>query len=552
MSEVLVPIHDPDRGFRIWHLSEIFRGPNTGRYIPNKDDLVLDWDTGMYRVVGNDLSTGLSRLEPWYGPKEGEGVTLENSLLGIDIGNQGESFRAYIDTSVTPHTLACDSRLHIHGTAPTSIKVFKGTDISDTGTVISAMYDRNNQLLGENIPLELVTMPDANNKAIKTPVVGHTLSKLDDGEVVTAVVYDDLGYVRSYSTLLVKNTTFIRSTEANRKYITSIHLESPFLDKNEPNVLRLPINVAISDVPVIGVVTYSDGSQMKLPANGGKFKLYGMTHFVSTIVGQKIPLVLTYHLSPDEINYGAQAGDSKHISVEYWGTTTEFEKSYSVKIFAFPRWVDGIRGYELDYWLYNLDRHKVYNITNLVTFTNNSEFFRPLQYNVKQKLVLSVEMDKVDTAYPKYKFVQAIDLTLMSPGTSDQTKWLVGFQPNQDPMYGHDLVAKVQFVNTDYWLVDITSGFNSKEEWLRHVYYDAKPLFNPLSEDEAPMPNLLVLKTKNNRYEVPSDDWDDHIEFVNDLNDGENLMIEFVYRLDETDLQLGVAALPVKAVQHLD
>lgn len=547
-SETIVPIFDPERGFRIWHIDEIYRGAGGGSYVPNKYDMVLDWEQGMFKVIGVDSSTGLSTLEKWEGPKDNPSITEEGLLLGVDVGAQGESYRLYIDTSVTPHTMACDARLHVFGSSASSVKIFEGTDISDNGKVISAMYDAGGTLLGENIPLELVAFPEGNNLAIKTPVVGYTLKQLPDGEVVTAVVYDDLGHVISYSKLLVKNTSFVRTTEANRKYVTSIHLESPFLSESDNRLLRFPVNMAVNDVPATGVVTYSDGSIVKLPANGGRFKLFGLDNFVSTIVGQKVPLALTYILGADEYCYGASVTSQNHITEEYWGTTTELEKSYSIKIYSFPQWVDEVRGYELRHYLVNLNRSIVYDVTNLVTLTSVSNAFSPLAYGVKQKLSLSINMNEVNAQYPEYKFIQTVEITLLRPGTEDGTKWLIGFTPNQEVPYGEGVVANAKFISTDQWEMDISSGFHSKEEWLRNVYYATEPLFNLNNENMAPEPNVLVLRTKRRRYEVSIDDWGTGIPLINDLGDGENLVIEFINRVYENDIKLGVAALPVKLI----
>lgn len=546
MSEPIVPIFDPDRGFRSWNIREIYRGPEyEGRYVPNTDDLVLDWDNGLYRVVGVDLSTGLSRLERWNFPGDDDGMGETDILLGVDIAAQGESYRVYLDNSVTPHTLACDSRLHIFGTTASSIKIFQGTKLGEDGTVISAMYDPNGVFLGENIPLELVAMPDHHNVAVKTPVVGYTLKKLQDGEVVTAVVYDDAGYAISYSTLLVKNTAFIRTTEASRKYITGIHLESPFLNEKDDRLLQLPTNLAVKDVPATGVVTYSDGSKLKLPADGGKFNLYGLDHFVSTIVGQKIPLVLSYRLDEDEFCYGAQPGFNKHISEEYWGTTTEFEEAFSIKLYAFPRWVDDVRGYTLDFYLYTLDRSHVWGVTPYVGITSNSPSFQPHRYGEKQKLTFYVDMDKVDPRYPPFRHVQTMEVTLMSPGSDRSTNWLVGFTPNQNPPYGMGLAARATFINADLWRLKLDNGFHSKEEWLRHLYYATEPLHNYNTETMAPPPNIFVVKMRYRDYEFPIDRWNEELEVINDREQGDNVIIEFIHRVYENDLQLGIAAIPL-------
>jgi len=552
-EQTLVPIHDPNRGFRVWNITEIYNGPNTGIYVPNKNDMVLDWNLGFYIVAGIDVVTGLSRLEKWVGPIDDNSVVNKNQFLGVDINQQSESYRAYIDTSVVPHTLALDSRLHIYGSEAVSVKVFKGTNITDGGQVISAQYDVGGNLLGEHIPLELVLMPGEQNLAIKTPMTGYTMQQLDDGEVVTAVVYGDMGHALSYSTMLVKNTSFVRTTDASKKYIVSIHLESPLLANNGEDMLEFPVNMATDDIPATGVVTYSDGSVIKAPANAGRFKLYGLDHFITTMVGQVVPLVLTYQMADNEYSYGNTVGQFKHISKKYWGTTTEFEKAYSVKLYAFPRWVDDIHGYELDFFLANLDRTQIYNVNGLVEIAANSPSFQPLRYGIKQNLSFVIRMDKVSSVYPAYRYVQTQEITLMAPGIDiEPTKWLLGFTPNQEYPYGDGIYAKMQFINVSLSKVNMANGFGSLEEWLRNVFYETKPLLNTHTEAKAPTPNYMVLKTKNNVLEVPVTQWDQNIDIPNDLLEGENLYIEFIYRSFEVDLVVGISALSVKEEQIVD
>ncbi len=550
----IVPIQDLNRGFRTWHMKEIYQGASSGKYIPNVDDMVLDWDMGYFRVIAVNATTGLSKLEEWTGPKKVESIPDAGILLGVDIGAQGESFKAFLDTSVTPHTLSCDGRLHVHGSNYTSIKIFEGSDISDTGKVISAMYDSGNTFLGENIPLELVKYSETTidgaavvNNAIKSPQTGYTLKQLPDGTPVIAVVYDDLGNAKSYSTLLIKNTGFIRTTAANKKYISSIHLESPLMDSADERVLKFPINMTVGEVPATGVVTYSDGTTLKLPANGGRFSLYGLDHFIASIVGQKLPLVLTYRLAADEVSYNVGVGGgADHISEDYWGTTTEFEKSYSLKLFCYPEWVNPVTGYKLKFYLGNLNRSEIYDVTSLVTPTSVSDVFSPLIFGTKQKLSYSINMNDVNPAYSRYTFVQTVEVTLMAPGTVQGTKWLVNFTPNQKSPYGNNIVAKVSTVNADLWSVDISNGYNSMEEWVRNIYYGIEPLYNVNNEVNAPAPTHLLLKTRLRSYEVPVIDWNKDIEFINDLLDGENLIIEFIHRVYENDIKLGVAAMPIR------
>lgn len=550
MASTTVPIYDPNRGFRAWHISEIYRGPNTGRYVPNVDDMIIDWDAGIFRVTSVDEGTGLSVYKSWKLPGQDSGVQQQDILLGVDVGAQGESFRALLDNSVTPHTLDLDGRLHVYRTTASYVKVFKGTDISEDGDVISAMYDGNGTFVGENIPLELVVMPDQNNVGVKAPQSGYTLKELDDGEVVTAVVYDDAGHAISYSKLLIKNTAFVRTTEANKRYVTGIYLESPFLSKQDDHVLEFPTNMPADTVPVTGVVSYSDGSKVRLPANsGGQFRLFGLNHFVANTAGQKISLVLTYYLGDGEYSYGAAAGgNGKFITAKYQGVTKPFEKAYSIKLFAWPRWVDDLRGYELDYYLTTLNRDGITKVNSIAAPTGNSQAFQPLTYGVKQHMTFGVDMDKVDSKYPNYRHVQTLDILLKQPGTASSDNWAIGFSDDQNPLFGTGLAAKVGMINTDNWTLDIANGFGTKEEWLNHLYYATQPLVHYQQEVKAPEPNMFIVKTKSKSFEFDIDKWNQTLTFVNDLAQGEPLLIEFIQRQYENDLYLSMAALPVHRI----
>lgn len=554
LQGLTVAIMDPNRTFRLWAKEEIYTGPSgKGRYVPNINDAVWDWVTGLWRVTDVDYTTGLSRLQRHVAPKEADSVTQEDILLGVGPGYQSESYRVYVDTSVMPHVMAIDSRLHFYGTSVSYVKLFQGSDITATGTVVSAFYDQSGVLLGDNIPVELVAMPNTlgsgvpgvDNYAVKAPMVGYTMQELQDNEVVTCVAYDDAGHVCSIARLLVQNTSFIRTTDSSMRYITSVTLESPFLSEADDTLLEFPINLPVSALDARGIVTYSDGTRRRLPIDGTKFNLFGLDNYVATIIGQKIPLVLSYRLNPDEYVYGASAGASKHLSVPYKAVTKPLDGAYSVKLFVFPVWVGPVNGYRLRWFLYNLDRNNVYEVTSLVQFGTSSRSFDPTEYGTVQNLNVAVDMDQVDGRFKKYRHTQTVGITLLTPGDLDQPNWTVTYSPGQDPVYGEDLRAEVEFINVNHWLLDISCGQPTKELWLERLYYDTQPVFNPESESRPPEPNLFVLVFKGRRIECPISQWNSVFTVPNDLNEGEVLLVEFIRRGPVTDLQLGIAGLPV-------
>ncbi|MND14790.1 hypothetical protein D3C80_49830 [compost metagenome] len=556
----IVPITDPNRGHRRWRKDEIYTGPTgTGRYVPNVNDEVWDWVTGLWQVIAVNLLTGLSQLKQYEPPKTGSEVSDEDVLLGVGHEHQNESYRVYLDTSVTPHVLAIDSRLRVYGTTVASVKIFWGTDISDESKVISAMYDHGGTLLGENIPLELVqipnnpdsSVPSAINYAVKSPMVGYTLQKLPDNEVVTAVLYDDVGNVTSISKLLVMNTAFIRTTDASKRYITSIHLESPFLSEGDDSLLKFAINMPIDALNARGVVTYSDGSRKIMPVDGTKFNLYGLQNFIATIVGQKVELALSYKLSAEEYVYGASVNVTKHMSVPYWATTTRMDGAYSVKLFCFPEWIDATMGYKLRWFLFNLNRSDFLEVTDKVTFALNSNPFDPTSYGPIQRINVGINMSDIDSNYTNWRHAQTIGVALLAPGNTDTNGWNIEYFPGQTELYGKGLRARAKFINVNNWLLKIDSGYLLKELWIKDVFYNAQPLVNTQSETQAPEPNYFMLMINDKEFAYPIDRWNTELQVPEVPKDGKPVFIRFVKRLQEGDLQLGMGGMVTLQVTAL-
>jgi hypothetical protein len=133
----------------------------------------------------------------------------------------------------------------------------------------------------------------------------------------------------------------------------------------------------------------------------------------------------------------------------------------------------------------------------------------------------------------------------MNQGSLDQTNWNILYSPGQENPYGENLRASLRFINTNHWIVNLNSGFVSKETWLENVYYNSQPLVHPDFEVRPPEPNYFVLVVGNQRIECPIEQWNTDILIEQGVQDGEVVLIEFIRRNAATDLQLGIGVLPV-------
>lgn len=551
MATINTHYRDPDRGFRMFHRTEIVTTDGTGQWVPNVSDLVFDPSQGFMLVIEVDRSTGLSRLVPWSPPKTDEENEDMNVLIGVGPGYTSESYRMFLDQTVTPHTFTPDSRLHYYGSMVDHYKVFLGSDISeDYGQVISTFYDPSGNFLGTSVPMETVTTEDSTQDTIKAPMPGFTVEKLNDGELVTLVSYGHDGRQVSSAQLLVKNTEVIRKSDSAKRYVKGISIDTPFLSSIDQQTIEFPMNVTVESLPMTGLVHYSDGSTHRLPIDGVKFSLYGINNYIATVVGQEFPMVLAYNLAEDEVSYDLSPTANRRLTVPYRAKTAPTDGSYSAKLYMYPIWQDDSSGYRMEYWLYNLDRQTFYNATPYVEMGVNSAPLRPKEYGVLQTLTVAVDLNRVDGHFAPYRHVQTFQVALMAAGNAEQPNWAMHFRPDQTESYGRGLLAPMEYVNTNYWRLDLSNGFPSKELWLKALYRSIEPLYHEDLEVEAPEPTHYRLKFLHNSYEYRVDQWDEEHVVNNDLQRGELLYIEWIRRNYDTDLQLGISALPVTIVEQ--
>lgn len=536
---------NPNCKWELWHTSELYGPTNPGGYLPNIDDVILDFGSGLHRVTSVDYTALTYTTVPWRIPAV-NGVSQEDTLMGAGPGLISESYRVGIDKRTTPYTLSFDARLRVPSPAARYVKVFKGYDVSEgSGQVISRQYDVAGNFISENIPLAWVH-PD-HPELGRAPMVAHTLADLKTHDVVTAVVYGDEGIALSLNHLLVEETAYIRHTDASTKYVIDISIESPYLNDDGLH-LDVPINQTVQSVAMMGVVTYSDYSTIRLPIDGTKFHLDGMNNYVATIVGQSNPVVLKYYLAPNEAYVGGLNGSEHHVARPYRIRSRKVNGANTVKLYSFPTWEPENSRYGLKHYIANLDRTFFKHVTGNVRITQNSAPFNPNRYGVLQEISLVVNLEEVSSFFTEFYHVQTVGISLIGPGTDSGTLWTMEFTPNQVPPYGWNLTARVEFINAGYWKLRLGSGRPSREVWLQDAYWAIQPLFDPQRETRAPEPNLMRIHFKNSVVEQTLDQWNADLIVPNDYQQGETLVVEFVRRLPTGDQHLGAAGFTVHIV----
>ncbi len=544
-SDGIVPVYDPQSPWKIWGYHEIYLGlEGENRYVPKVSDYVVNAPTyTTYIVESLDPITLIPTLREIRPDNMSLGFNENDLLFGVGPGTPADTYRLYIDKTVTPFKVNVEHRLSIKGSMCEYYKLFKGPVTGNH--VISRLYDNSGNFISENIPLELAALDNMTNYSVKVPMTCSTNEDLLEDEIVTFVAYADDGHVVSQRQLLVTNTSFIRSVNSSAKYVSHISLECPFISPTLDHILEFPINVPMNALNVIGVVHYTDGSVAKFPANGVKFDLFGLDDYVATIIGQEISLVLRYTLSENEHAITGVSTDGHYVTEPYALRTVNANNSYTVKLFGYPVWIDVNSGYQMEFWLYNLDRNTIFNVTSFVMFDSNTGAFNPKGYGILQRKSISINLRDVSGSFKPYTHVQLVDITLYGDPNNFATPWTVNHVSSDSiTPYGVELYANKIAIQT----INVSSGIEDYDEWKERLFDTIEPLRDRSLELNVPNPTHITVVYSSFEVTLPIANWNDNIVTGINVALFSSVKVKFIKRTISGDLQLGIAYLTVKQV----
>lgn len=538
-------IYDQLAPWREWSLDNIYLG-NIGlnKFVPKVGDWVRNTVT-MERFRVASLVDYVPVLEPL-----DEGSTDGNASLSAGVGSNPDTYRAHLNTSLVPHVMRIDGRLTINGAELSYARVYRGTDTSNTGRVISRRYDGNGDFIDDKIPLELAVMNDNNNIATKYVPSFNIGEDLPEGSNVTVVIYEDSGNIAHRRTLFVNHGSFTPGIEVSRDYITHVSLVSPFLSQTVENQLEVPQNVTLDSINLSAVVHYQNGRTVPLAVDGDRIRILGLENFIATQPGDDAPVVVSYKLALGEQSEFASM-DGKHVNSVYKLLVTEHRGALTVKLAGFPRWRTDTQEYQMRWFLTDLDRATVMDVTAYVLYNQSSDVFDPVGYGKAQRLSVRLNLRDASQALISYIHNTTQTVVLQAAGTALSNNWKIAFTPNQEPMFGEGLAAQSVMVNQNLWRVNMRSGLNVFDDWLQAMYYNAKPLYNNRNETRAPEPTHMRVFTTTSSSPanvVPITSWNTEFSVGLNLAGQSNLQVEWIKRIGNVDLRLGVSCIPLKQI----
>lgn len=541
-------IPNPSRMYRRWRIDEVYGLGNspTNRHVPNVKDTVLDVDSQIEYLVTDINEDNIPTIVP-LNLSGGLGITSNSTIIGTGPGLVSEGYRIYVNNKVLPRPCFIDNRVIIAGSENHYIKIFKGFKTDNSGEVVSGVFNSVNRMVSENIELEPVVIPHYPNNTYKVAKAGFLTSTLQDGEVVTVVVYSRAGNVTMKFGLVVVNTEFVRNIDASKKHITDIKLITPYLSPDDALQVNIPTGMVVQSSSFMGQVSYSDGSKAQYPVDGNKFALHGIDNYIGSRIGDSVPLVLRYSLAKGEYSNIANAvGNNYFVNKSYRLTTVESDNKYNVKLFIIPIWSEQHSRWSLAYLLYNLEREVVWNVTDYIEYTQGTSRFDGRLFGQAQQLQVAVNLDRIGGGYSYYRHVETFTITLHGPVTSEIKSSHYELAYDTDSVVARDTTILVSGSKPNYTL-RLMSSLNSVDKILDRLYYSTSPLMYPFNESRPPRPTHVRISRMTKEKVVAIDELLDDISFTDNLNfsitQEPNFTLKFLQIKGVNTLELGAVGL---------
>lgn len=550
------PVVNWNRGFKSWLKSQIYTGPTgTGIIVPNVDDEVIEWlannKRAIYRVTSVDVQTNLSALTL---TEEDNGVSPDdatNILLSSKPGEVGSYKRLYINNAVTPFLMAFHRTYRIYGSDAAYVKVFRGYNISNTGHIVSAMWD-GNAIYDDKIPVVNLIIPSGTNLGIRSPQQAWCSEDLPTNEIVTVVVYDAADNQLSIENMVVVRTEFVHTINQLNNYIVDVELDTPYLSVNDARTVEIPINMALQSIGLVGKVRYADGTTLSLPVDGTRFSLLGIENYVASVPNMPSPLTLVYRLQGNEYGIGVAEPTvgARHIARKYKIVTKEMQNQYNVKLFVVPVWVTSpAPRWTLKYYLYSLERNVFYDATPFISYSSNAQPFDGELLNVPQTLVVAVNLQQVSNTFGVFRHIQPFRITLKASGSFSTANSYFVIEYTNDHFYGSPNIAlsAPDDLYPSKRKLDISMNLTDVDDWLEKIYYPAEPLRIATTEHEAPRPTHIRLGIGNWVREIPIDLVLEIVRDINvSVNQAQTCTIEFIIKDGSDVLEMGMSSMVAK------
>lgn len=485
-SLFLKDLYDPDL-----HGSNI---DESGKIRGQAGSLVIDGDSAsdtyraLYYIEYVDPTTKKSYLKT---PRIVVGTdTEDDATYIINYGN--DKFLCYYDDRINPTKLAIDAKLIIFGATNVEYRLSKYNKDSGTKEIISIYLDSDEVIKGNRIPLTSVggALPNA-----KYCTNCHTLSYVEDGDVVTIEIFNNNGILSAEFDLLVKRAIILNDLASEANPIVNFDADCLQMRGDEWYLYEKQDPSALNIRPYI---EYYDGAKQYIVVDNIQCFLYGLEDFIPSFPGHKQKLLIKYFLNHREITT-LKAADPRYpsVCVEKYLTVIDNNSEYGMKVSVVPVWNILDQLWNLKFFAYTERRDEIYDITSQVKV---DETFDGALFNVQQEVIFEFDTSVIFGLSNVAVYQQSIWLTLKMYKNFD--RYIIKDTKNDEFAYGVETsVLRRPVLHYDTTLKQYfvpTSVFKNANAFIEAFYTIARPPFNPLVETKPLVPTHFTVRGHDN------------------------------------------------------
>ena len=230
---------------------------------------------------------------------------------------------------------------------------------------------------------------------------------------------------------------------------------------------------------------------------------------------------------------------------------------YNVKLFGYPKFINELEGYKIVWYLYNLDRNVVFDVTNLVRFNVNSGAFRPTLYGSVQRLSVNINLKEVSGSFKSFVHAQTIDITLYTSPNDVSTSWTIAYEPNQIPAYGVGLFATVREIEVNKLDINLAASFTFEPTltledkfnlFIEKLVSKTKPIYNVNNEISYPMPTHFTINSNGVEQDYPIANWNTPIRFTSTVKQHDTLIVKFYKQTPMGKIHITASGIEVRYI----
>lgn len=447
----------------------------TSKVIPSIGSLVIK-DHHLYEVTAQDPLTYKSTLTA---------ITIDTEVVDeaqlISYGN--DVFMLYYDDRVRPTQLNVDGKIVLFGANLTEYQLIRNGD-----EVISIYLNPDETINGTRIPL--TTSP--NNNAVKLCTNCHTLSSLQDGELVTLRVFDHLGIECINIRMHAKRAVILNDLSSNCNPIVDFDATCLQMKDGEFYIYEKQSIEALGIAPT---VTYADGTTEIIPVDNVQCFIYGFEDFIPSYTGYRRKLLIKYFLSDRQLGTNVvDNGGSRFVYVEKWLTTISNKSLYEIKISVIPVWDSNALRYNLRFLAYTLRRDQVYDVTPYIQMETP---YDGKLFGTTQMITYNVNLANILGADHNIYYRQSTWLKLRLPPVRE--RYVIMDSAHDDRAFGVEAPPTFRrpiiVYDTDLQMYFIpTSNFINVEAFIESFYRLARPLYNANTELREVTPTHFTIR----------------------------------------------------------